>query len=399
MAWHAKFAGNFHSAFPQYRAEGSIFASADFFTKLQTALATNTTPDVNFRDSSGDNVVAEWDLGLIVPVNDLMEDLFKTVRGKDKFDAAAIERFTTPKGDIVGVPMAGGTWVWWYRQDLLKEAGLTPPAGHWDWKFLLNAVNALHKPPQQYGLAASLGRVTAGQVLIGSLILNNGGHFVSPDLKDVVFDSPEVREAVDLVRELAAYTPPGATTWSNADVLNAVDLGAPMGIYSGAVMGDVYAKNPSLIGKMSNTQIPYNKVPRTFSGIGCHGIYKGGKNLQGAKELVKFSMQKEQLTSYLGIRPGNSTSSIPSYDADPSVAGLAALKAWDPQILATMSEAGKNNANFLKEGPGWNINSKSGALVGSLILADVMQKVVVGKESTQSAVTSGAQQIRDIMTG
>jgi hypothetical protein len=64
-----------------------------------------------------------------------------------------------------------------------------------------------------------------------------------------------------------------------------------------------------------------------------------------------------------------------------------------------MSEAGKNNANFLKEGPGWNINSKSGALVGSLILADVMQKVVVGKESTQSAVTSGAQQIRDIMKG
>ena len=73
------------------------------------------------------------------------------------------------------------------------------------------------------------------------------------------------------------------------------------------------------------------------------------------------------------------------------------MKAFDPTLLATIGEAAKNPGDFVKEGPGWKINPKAGTLNGSLWYVDVVQKVVIGKESTQSAVTYGAQQIRDIM--
>jgi hypothetical protein len=33
-----------------------------------------------------------------------MEDLYKLVGGKDKFDPAAIARFTAPTGEIYGIP-------------------------------------------------------------------------------------------------------------------------------------------------------------------------------------------------------------------------------------------------------------------------------------------------------
>jgi ABC-type glycerol-3-phosphate transport system substrate-binding protein len=369
------------------------------YPKLQAALATNSPPEVLFRDSNGDNVAALFNQGLMAPMNDVMDDIYKAIGGKDKFDAAAIDRYTLPTGEVIGMPYVGAPFVWWYRSDLLQQVGLTPPSGHWDWNFLLNAVKATHKPPNVYGFAVALGRNAAVQAFIGALILSNGGHFVSPDLKDVVFDSPEVRESIDLIRELAQYAPPDATTWGYAEEVTALLNGNSMTLYTGRILQSVLNMSPDLVGKISNTLTPYNKDPRSFTGMGSHGVFKGSKNLPGAKELAKFSSRKEQMIGYMLTVPGMFSSAIPAYLADSSYTDDKVLKAYDSKLASTVSEASKSTADFLKEGQGWKLNLKSGTLSGSLILADVVQRVVVGKESTQSAVTWGAGQIRDIMKG
>ena len=43
-----------------------------------------------------------------------------------------VERFTTATGDVFAVPHSLKSYVWWFRQDLLQQAGLTSAAGHWD---------------------------------------------------------------------------------------------------------------------------------------------------------------------------------------------------------------------------------------------------------------------------
>ena len=247
LDFYKKFNADFQTAFPQYRAEGSNYSAADIYPKLQTALATNSPPSMLFKDGKGETSASLWDQGLLAPVNDVMEDLYKLVGGKDKFDPAAIARFTAPTGEIYGIPTWGAPRVWWYRTDLLQQAGLTPPAGHWDWNFLLQAVKATHKPPQVYGVAQALGRNASVLLFIGALILSNGGHFLSPDLKDVVFDSPEVRESIDLIKELSVYTPPDATTWTSLEQLNAIVQGTvAMGQYGGRPFGDFVSKNPAI---------------------------------------------------------------------------------------------------------------------------------------------------------
>jgi ABC-type glycerol-3-phosphate transport system substrate-binding protein len=184
---------------------------------------------------------------LLAPVNDVMDDVYKSIGGKDKFSVGAVDRFTYPSGDVIGVPITVSPYAMWFRQDLLQEAGLTPPAGHWDWNFLLQAVKATHKPPQVYGVAQALGRNASVLLFIGALILSNGGHFLSPDLKDVVFDSPEVRESIDLIKELSVYTPPDATTWTSLEQLNAIVQGTvAMGQYGGRPFGDFVSKNPAI---------------------------------------------------------------------------------------------------------------------------------------------------------
>jgi ABC-type glycerol-3-phosphate transport system substrate-binding protein len=400
QAWHKKFVADFQAAFPQYRAEGSEYAGGtDFYPKLQTALATNSPLDLLWHDTAGLDVIEYWDKGLLAPVTDVMEDLYKTVGGKDKFDPTALARYTTSSGEVIGVPFLAVPFVWWFRTDLLQEAGLTPPAGHWDWNFLLNAVKAVHKPPQMYGVGVPLGHTNAVQYVLNSFILSNGGHFLSQDLKDVVFDSPEVREALDMVKELAQYTPPGATNWGSPETIDAIVRGTvAMAGYQGRVFGNMYSQNPAIIGKYSNTILPYNKQPISYGGYSAHGLFKT-KNLQAAKELAKFSLRKEQVLSFMSVTPGFQSPSIPAYPTDPSYSENPVLKAFDPKLLATIAEAGKYSSDLGKEGTGWKINSRSSTLWNSLFLADVVQKVVVGKESTQSAVTFGVGQIRDVMKG
>ena len=401
VAFHHKMNDDFAAAFPQYKAESSEFSnSAEWYPKLQTALASNTVPDFLFKDSQGQDVPTLWDQGLLSPLNDVMEDVYKLAGGKDNFNKAAVDRYTLPTGELTAVPYILSSYVFWFRQDLLQEAGLTPPTGHWDFNFLLKAVKALHKPPSMYGIAMPISHTNTPQYNLAPFIFGNGGHLLSADLKDVVFDSPEVREAVDLVKELTQYVPPGATSWGSPDQVNAIVTGnCAMGIYLGRVFPNLVNQNPSLIGKMSNTLIPYNKEPRTWGGPAPHALFKASKNPAGAKEFMKFSMRKENYISYMLTAPGFYLPLIPAYGTDPSYADNAVLKRFDPKLVATIAEAGKVGADFQQEGPGWKINPKSATLQGSLFMADMIQKLAIGKESTQSVVTFGVQQIRDIMKG
>jgi len=398
LEWNKKFNDDFAAAFPQYRAEDSEFSnSSDWIPKLQTSIASNTTPDWLFRDSNGTDLPTLWDQGLLTPVNDVMENVYKLAGGKENFTKSAVDRYTLPTGELIGMPMAFSSYVFWFRQDLMQQAGLTPPAGHWDFNFLLKAAKALHNPPKVYGFAMPTSRTSTAQY-IAPFIFGNGGHLVSQDLKDVIFDSPEVREAVDLIKELAQYVPPGAETWGAPDQVGAIVMGtSAMGIYQGRVLPNLVKQNPSLIGKMSNTLIPYNKEPRDWGGPAPHALFKNAKNPQGAKEMIAFSMTKQQYINWMLTAPGFYISAIPAYQTDPSYTNNDVLKQFDPKLLATFVESGKASADFFKEGPEWKINPKAGTLQGALIINDIVQKVAIGKESTQSAVTFGANTIRDIM--
>jgi hypothetical protein len=181
---------------------------------------------------------------------------------------------------------------------------------------MLKAAKAIHKPPNVYGAGVPLGRNSAIESTLGALILSNGRHFVSPDLKDIVFDSPEVREAVDVVKELAQYAPPDATSWANNETTTALVKGfVGMAVNGGRPFSAMVDQNPALVGKMSDTLIPYNKAPATFVGAASHGVFKA-KNVQGAKELAKFSLRKDQLISYLLVTPGFVAPAITAYGDD-----------------------------------------------------------------------------------
>jgi multiple sugar transport system substrate-binding protein len=398
-AWHDQWHKDFMAAYPGTTVDATHIPSADYNTKLSTALATGAKLDMIFWDTT--NVPLLYGDGRLLPLNDVVESIYADIGGKDKFSTQALGIYTAANGDIEGIPYYSEPIAWWFRQDLLQEAGLTAPADHWDWTFLLKAVKAMHKPPDVYGVGFPTGRNNGTQTPVLAFILNNGGHLVSPDLKSVAFDSPEVREAYQLLKELAQYLPPGTGTWANPQQVDAVTHGTiANGHYFGRVFQNLEQQNKALIGKVSNTFIPYNKATTVnLANWGAHAVLKSGPNPQGAKELIKFAFKKDQFIAYLASTPGLYAPAVPSFGSDPTYLSNPTLKLYDAKMVSNVTTASLSTANIVKEGPDWQVNPKGATLSSSLVVVDVLQKILVNGDSVESAVTWGAQQINMIMKG
>ena len=52
-----------------------------------------------------------------------------------------------------------------------------------------------------------------------------------------------------------------------------------------------------------------------------------------------------------------------------------------------------------QEGPTWKINPKGATIQSSLVVVDVLQKILINGDSVNSSVTWGAEQIAGIMKG
>jgi len=399
VAWHDTFHKDFLAAYPGTEIEDSHYASADYMQKLTTSMATGAQLDMLFWDTA--NIPQLFADGRLLPLNDLLENIYKDIGGKDKLSAAALALFTGPGGEIQGIPYYNEPLVFWFRQDLLQEAGLTAPADHWDWTFLLKAVKAMHKPPNVYGIGFPTARKSGSLQPIMSLLLNNGGHLVSPDLKDVVFDSAEVRGAYELMKELAQYLPPGTGDWANPQQVDAIVRGTvATGHYYGRVFQNVEKSNKPLIGKLSNTLVPYNKATTVnWGNWGAHCVLKTATNPDGAKELIRFSFKKDENIGYLVSVPGLYLPSVPALASDPTFLNDPVLKQFDPKMVATLNRAAADSGSTIKEGPTWKINPKGGTIQSSLVVVDVLQKILINNDSVESAVGWGAEQIAGIMKG
>lgn len=178
VAWHDQFHKDFIAAYPGVQIEDTHYGSADYQEKLTTSLATGAKLDMLFWDTT--NIPLLFSEGRLLPLNDLLETIYTDIGGKDKFSAEAQALFTGPNGEIQGIPYYNEPLAWWFRQDLLQEAGLTPPTGHWDWTFLLKAVKATHKPPNVYGVGFPTARKAGTLQPIMSFILNKAATWCRP---------------------------------------------------------------------------------------------------------------------------------------------------------------------------------------------------------------------------
>ncbi len=136
--------------------------------------------------------------------------------GKDKFYNGALRLFESKdKGIYYGVPYHGMIQGIWYRADWFEEAGLKPPT---TWDALAKAAEYFYKPEDNtYGLLLGTMETESydEQCFTPIAMSNNAGLFDKDG--NLVFNSPEMKEAVEFYARLAKTTPPGPQTWRGRD--------------------------------------------------------------------------------------------------------------------------------------------------------------------------------------
>ncbi len=182
----------------------------DMATQLNTAAAAGTLPGM--IESAAENAVAFGSEGLLDPeaITKVINDI-----GKSKFYSGTLRlNETAAKGSYYAVPYHGWVQGIWYRADWFEEAGLNPPS---TWEDILTAAEYFYQPDKnQYGILVGTKAEAYAEQCFTQIAMANGAQLFDAE-GNLIFNSPEMKEAVEYYAELSQYTPPGPQTWRARD--------------------------------------------------------------------------------------------------------------------------------------------------------------------------------------
>jgi multiple sugar transport system substrate-binding protein len=115
------------------------------------------------------------------------------------------------------IPMRSDVGMLYYREDLIKEAGLKPPETFAD---LMRISQTLQKKDEVNWGYVWQGRQYEGLVAMFIEVLDGfGGYWVNPDTLEVGLDRPETLKAIEFLRNTVSQrvSPPGVTTYQEED--------------------------------------------------------------------------------------------------------------------------------------------------------------------------------------
>ncbi|HHR85862.1 MAG TPA: extracellular solute-binding protein [Candidatus Acetothermia bacterium] len=225
---------------------------ASISQRISTARAANQLPDIV---RMGIERVASFSADGILDEN-AAEAVINSI-GKTDFRAGPLNMVIDPAtGKYAAVPYDGWIQAIWYRADLFKEAGLTPPVSWAD----INA--AADKLPGTGGLLYALTLATDpgqnyGQQVFEQVAMSNDA-WPFDENGNVTMNTPEMIAALRFYTDLQRAAVPGPQYWRGAR--EAYELGqAGMLFYSTYIMDDLVEGSGMEAG--GKVQIPIEDLP------------------------------------------------------------------------------------------------------------------------------------------
>ena len=206
------------------------------------------------------------------------------------------------------IPYALTYEMWWYREDLFKEAGIERPE---TWDDMLEAAKFFNDPSNNfYGIAIAAGPSEWTAWHYEVFLWQNGGYVFDTNLKPAV-TSKESIEALNFLKELYKYSPPKSSTWEWWDSIDAF-LGetVAMSMYGGRLLVHTARDNPELAPYTRVMLQPEKKTRAHPISRKSHVIMKDSKNIELAKQFIEFIMQEDYLIPFLLTVPVHFNSSI-----------------------------------------------------------------------------------------
>ena len=244
--------------------------------------------------------------GLMTPITDIEPD-FELDPNIISYDNAARWDsdlgISTPDGDILGLPINGNIQLYYYRQDLFDEKGLTPPTTFDE----MEAIAAeFYDPPQLYGNA---NRANAIWWEFGAFLGSYGARVVdlNPDTGkwSIGFDKPEATDAVNRWLHLGReWAPDNYADLGQGDLIALMASGRLAQVHMvGAAAPNFDDPNSSVVVDQVRAGVVPGLTPETrttLSGIWVMGIPDNQQmeDKQAGLTFLKWLLGKEQQKAY-----------------------------------------------------------------------------------------------------
>jgi len=181
----------------------------DMPTQINTAASSGTLPAI--IECAAENAVAFGSEGFLdaAAATALIDEI-----GADKFYAGTLKLNSSGSGEYYGIPYHGWVQGLWYRADWFEEAGLNPPS---TWEDIEKAAEYFYRPDDnRYGILVGTKAETYAEQCFTQFAMSNNAGLFDKEGK-LIFNSPEMREALEFYARLAQYNPPGPQTWRARD--------------------------------------------------------------------------------------------------------------------------------------------------------------------------------------
>ena len=261
-------------------------APGQYWTKLQTMLASNTAPDVMLMN--GPNCLAFAGRNAIKDITPFIE---RDGIDLSEYYKTAVDCFRY-KGNLYALPVDFKTVALYYNKTMFDKENLSYPDESWGWKEFLDTAKKLTKDHNSDGKIDQWGLWFPSGVEDGwnNFVWQNGGSFLNREKTKSMLDSPEAVEAIQFVKDL--YWKHKATT---SPSMNAASLSATADPFmsgkigmriAGAWMTPSYRKIKDFDWDVA--PLPKGKKRAASANGLAHSICEKTKHPEEAWKFVKF---------------------------------------------------------------------------------------------------------------
>ena len=296
--------------------------------------------------------------------------------GSGEYVSSLVDAATLDE-EVWGKPWYAGARALIYRKDVLKKAGVEVPT---TWDELKAAAAAIkEKGGGIYPIAFN--GLTEHYYL--PTIWQAGGEIATQDGETwkAALDTPEAVEAIDYYTSFYKedYTPKASIGWEEPDAQEAFINGdIAMLVAGGWTYNSIIQTKPELESKIGTALEPAGPSDNTAFAGGSHlVVFNESENVDAANAFVDFMLEPANLnkfTSEIGFLPG-------------TVAGIEESGYLDDPVRKPFAEQLLDHSAVYPPSPRW------GALEGANIFDGVIQNVMKGKETPESAAKSLAEQM------
>ncbi len=312
--------------------------------------------------------------GLMEPLDDVIDAI-----GRDDFVKSALLKYNDK---IYMVPYFKTGYVMYYRKDLLDKHGLQPPK---TWDELLDVAAKLTEDtngdgkPDRYGIVFPAGKNYGTTTFFLQFVYEKGGSILDRN-GNLAWNSKPVKETFEFFKKLKDYAPPGISEYSWGEQITLYYTEAvAMSMYPGRLLGRTYRHNPDIIPVTMAIPFPTPtgapSEQQAISEVAGISIMKGTKNLDVAKDFVKFFLSGERYIKWCNT--------VPAHFIPTRKSTLADDRYWDNPLLKQKKdvvdiiiEATEVGRHPLYEWDG-KVNVDANFLYTNYLLSDCIQEILI----------------------